>query len=150
VVLIASCPASPGGSRGGGYTDAELDLNDHFAFSRNGFQPNIPDTEFDAFISAGSWMNFTVVSQVNMSMFLQNPGFQNAVSSIARRTVEVSNLQTLAVVQQMVQKLETINKTSEEYISHQMAAFVKSAVESSAAFAATGQLTMMMGEDRTA
>ncbi|KAJ7895753.1 hypothetical protein B0H13DRAFT_1885457 [Mycena leptocephala] len=122
VILIASCPVNLGGSGGaGGYIDAELDLNDHFAFSCNGFQPNIPDTEFEAFISAASWMNLTVISEANMSMFLQHPAFQKAVSSIVRRTVEVSNLQTLAVVQQMVQKLETINKSSEEYISHQMA-----------------------------
>ncbi|KAJ7756363.1 hypothetical protein B0H14DRAFT_2635166 [Mycena olivaceomarginata] len=80
-----------------------------------------------------------------MSMFLRNPAFQNAVSSVARRAVEVSNLQTFAVVQQMVKKLETINKNSEEYIAIQMAAFVRSAAESAAAFAAMGQLTMMMG-----
>ncbi|KAJ7801497.1 hypothetical protein B0H14DRAFT_2615172 [Mycena olivaceomarginata] len=139
-----------GGGGGGGYTDAQLDLNDYFAFSRNGFQPNIPDPEFDKFISAASWMNFTIVSQANMSMFLRNPAFQNAVSSVARRAVEVSNLQTFAVVQQMVKKLETINKNSEEYIASQMAAFVRSAAESAAAFAAMGQLTMMMGEQRTA
>jgi 7-keto-8-aminopelargonate synthetase-like enzyme len=144
VILIASCPVNLGGSGGaGGYIDAELDLNDHFAFSCNGFQPNIPDTEFEAFISAASWMNLTVISEANMSMFLQHPAFQKAVSSIVRRAV-VSNLQTLAVVQQMVQKLETINKSSEEYISHQMGAFVKSAVASSAAYATMSQLTTMM------
>jgi hypothetical protein len=145
VILIASCPVNLGGSGGAeGYIDAELDLNDHFAFSRNGFQPNIPDTEFEAFISAASWMNLTVISEANMRMFLQHPSFQKAVSSVVRRAVEVSNLQTLAVVQQMVQKLETINKSSEEYISHQMRAFVKSAVASSAAYATMSQLTTMM------
>ncbi|KAF8175630.1 hypothetical protein K438DRAFT_1770931 [Mycena galopus ATCC 62051] len=132
------------GRRAGGYIDAELDLNDHFAFSRNGFQPNIPDTEFEAFISAASWMNLTVISEANMGMFLQHPAFQKAISSVVCRSVEVSNIQTLAVVQQMVQKLETINKSTEEYISLQMAAFVKSAVASSAAYATMSQLTTMM------
>ncbi|KAF8145260.1 hypothetical protein K438DRAFT_2099731 [Mycena galopus ATCC 62051] len=145
VVLIASCPVDLGGSVGaGGYIDAELDLNDHFAFSRDGFQPNIPDTEFEAFISAASWMNLTVISEANMCMFLQHPAFQKAITSVVRRSVEVSNIQTLAVVQQMVQKLETINKSTEEYISLQMAAFVKSAVASSAAYATMSQLTTMM------
>ncbi|KAJ7864006.1 hypothetical protein B0H14DRAFT_2574662 [Mycena olivaceomarginata] len=152
-VLIASCFISAGGSGGGGgggYTDAQLDLNDYFAFSRNGFQPNIPDPEFDKFISAASWMNFTIVLPGQHEHVPPESSVQNAVSSVARRAVEVSNLQTFAVVQQMVKKLETINKNSEEYIASQMAAFVRSAAESAAAFAAMGQLTMMMGEQRTA
>ncbi|KAJ6556415.1 hypothetical protein B0H19DRAFT_1071514 [Mycena capillaripes] len=146
-VLIASCLVIPGGSD---YRDARLDLNDYFAFTRTGFEPNMPDPEFDEFISAASWMNFTLVSQANMSMFLQNPAFQKAVSSVARRAVEVSNMQTYAVVQQMVKKLETINANSEVYIARQMAAFVKSAAESAAAYAALTQLTMMMTHQKTA
>lgn len=153
-VLVAWCRVTWSG-KPDDYHESSLDLKNHFVFTDSGFKPSDPDdiSELTAMISSASWMDFTFITQANLSAFLQNPAFKKTVSSIARRAIELANSQANAVIQQMQQmvwRLQTINEHSEQYIQHQVAAVIQSAAETAGAVAAMGKLTMMAAQQKAA
>ncbi|KAJ6449200.1 hypothetical protein C8R45DRAFT_1224487 [Mycena sanguinolenta] len=122
-----------------------FDLNYHIGYTpAGGFAPVLADPEFSAFMSTVSWMNFTVIAQANMEIFLKNPAFQKAVANAARRAV-VQGMDELRAhleevrsrAEKMMEALEFIETMTERRIQHQVETLVRTSALSSAIFVAT-------------
>ncbi|KAJ7431163.1 hypothetical protein FB451DRAFT_1300949 [Mycena latifolia] len=93
-----------------------------------------------------SWMNLTIVTQPDMRGFLKNPAFQNAISSVAQRTIDAAMKQMKELTALPVEEaVAMVSAKSEEYVQREMETFIKMATKS-AAYTGLGSLKMMTPE----
>ncbi|KAJ6460511.1 hypothetical protein C8R45DRAFT_941600 [Mycena sanguinolenta] len=114
-----------------------FDLTYHIGYTpAGGFAPVLANPEFSEFMSTVSWMNFTVIAQANMEVFLKNLAFYKAVANAARRGVR-------SRAEKMMEMLDFIETMTERRIQHQVETLVRTSALSSAIFG-QHQLAMMM------
>ncbi|KAJ7734152.1 hypothetical protein DFH07DRAFT_989072 [Mycena maculata] len=146
-ILHASCPRGKDE-----FVQAQLDLNEHIAynFARRCFVAVLPDAAFTELMASANWMNFTVITRPDMRLFLQNPAFQNAISSVAQRAVdEVMNQMREVMALAVEEAVAMVSAKSEEYVQSEIETLVKMATKS-AAYSGLAQLRMMELEQRRA
>ncbi|KAJ7266360.1 hypothetical protein B0H12DRAFT_158644 [Mycena haematopus] len=152
--LIASCLHNDT------YIEDRLDLSSYITYISNpsggGFGP--VDSDFSEFMASPNWMNFTIITQPDMSSFLGHPRFRKAVSGVAHRAVDeaMSNMQYVMqrMAQQMVQQMvdeamEMVRLRSDLRIEREMDQLVKTAAVN-AAYSGINRFTIMQSEARQA
>ncbi|KAK7036206.1 hypothetical protein R3P38DRAFT_2911005 [Favolaschia claudopus] len=146
--LIAMCDRG----RDDAPAPSRLNLDDYIAYmaARRCFDAVVPDPEFADLMSSGKWMNFTLITQPDMRMFLRNPAFQKVIGNVARRAVEQVMTQIKEEMMRAVEEAVTrVNSESDEFVDSEMQILVKQATKT-AAYKGWGELTLMEAEQRRA
>ncbi|KAJ7241973.1 hypothetical protein C8J57DRAFT_1244221 [Mycena rebaudengoi] len=115
-VLVASCREGDSGD----YQKVRLDLNDYIVFDSetNAFRPH--ELEFTLtgaekiVDSSRSLVDITLISSINLSKLLRDPGFYKAIKDVAERAENDAHDQRLAVMSKMNEEVEEIKKEVDE------------------------------------
>lgn len=133
--------------------ESRLHLERHIVYTAadgGSFGPLPEDPAFSRFMSEGNWMNLTIVTKPDMSSFLEDAAFRNAVSGVARRAVENVMLDTQFMMETIVKKsLEAIREQAEFHIEKEMQRLITAAAID-AAYSNIARLTMMGIDEKQA